>query len=95
MKKWNNKGQVIFYALMVGLVIAILALALAPAVQESINLARNQSTDSSIGLDCDNESISNFDKAACVTTDITLPYFIGFLIFLAGAVVLGRMVFSD
>ena len=91
----NKKGQVIFYAFMIGLVIAILALALAPGVQESINLARNESTDSSIGLDCDNESISNFDKAACTTVDITLPYFIGFLIFLAGAVVLGRMVFPD
>lgn len=91
----NNKGQVIIISFMIGLTVAILALALAPALQSQITDARNVSTDSSIGLDCDNESISNFDKAACVVTDITLPYFIGFLLLLAGAVVLGRVIFQE
>ena len=95
MKKWNNKGQVIFYTFMLGLVIAILALALAPALQSQITDARNVSTDSSVGLDCDNSSISNFDKAACVASDITLPYFIGFLLFFAGAIVVGRIIFEQ
>ena len=90
----NNKGQVIMVTFMIGLVVLILTLALAPAVKESTDLARNASTDSSIGLDCDNESISNFDKASCVATDITLPYFIGFLIFFAGAIIVGRLVFE-
>ncbi len=89
----NNKGQVIIISFCIGLVVAILALALAPALQSQITDARN-STDSSIGLDCDNESISNFDKAACVATDITLPYFIGFLLLLAGAIVVGRLIFE-
>ncbi len=80
---------------MVGLVVVILALALAPALQSQIDDARKVSTDSSIGLDCSNESISNFDKAACTVTDISLPYFIGFLLLLAGAVVVGRIVFQD
>jgi len=90
----NNKGQVVFFSFMVGLTILILGLALAPAVKQSTDLARNASTDSSIGLDCDNESISNFDKANCIATDILLPYFIGFLLLLAGAVVLGRILFD-
>jgi len=52
----NNKGQVIIISFCIGLVVAILALALAPALQSQITDARNVSTDSSIGLDCDNES---------------------------------------
>ena len=90
----NKNGQVILLTFMIGLIITILALALAPAVQQSTNLARNQSTNSSIGLDCSNTSISSFDKSACITTDIMLPYFIGFLLFLGGAVILGRLVFQ-
>lgn len=80
---------------MIGLVVLILALALAPAVKQSTDLARNESTNSSIGLDCNNESISNFDKAGCVATDIMLPYFIGFVLLLAGAIVIGRIIFSE
>ena len=90
----NNRGQVIFVTLMIGLTIAILALALAPSLQTFTDDARNASTNSSVGLDCDNDSISNFNKAACVVTDISLPYFIGFLLLLAGAVVVGRLLFE-
>jgi len=91
----NNKGQVIIVTFMIGLVVLILALALAPAIQESTDTARNSSTNSSVGLDCDNSSISNFDKASCVATDITLPYFIGFLLFFAGAIIVGRIIFQE
>ena len=91
----NKKGQLVILTFMVGLVVVILALALAPALQSQIDDARNVSTDSSVGLDCSNESISNFDKAACVASDITLPYFIGFLLFFAGAIVVGRIIFEQ
>jgi len=47
------------------------------------------------GLDCDNSSISNFDKATCIATDLMLFYFIGFLIFLAGAVITAKFVFGE
>ena len=103
----NKKGQAIFYSLMVGLVIIILGLALAPAVSQSTNTARNTSSNVSytdadgntgnitqIGMDCSNSSISNFDKAACLATDLTLPYFIGFLIFLAGAIITAIITFG-
>lgn len=79
---------------MVGLTVLILALALAPAVKESTDTARNASTDNLTGLDCSNDSISNFDKGACVAVDVTLPYFIGFLLFFAGAVMVGRIIFE-
>ena len=79
---------------MIGLVVAILALALAPAVKQATDTARGNSTNNSLGLDCSNDSISNFNKAACVATDITLPYFIGFLLLLAGAIVIGKIMFQ-
>jgi uncharacterized protein (UPF0333 family) len=91
----NNRGNVtIFYGLMLALVIIILALALASPVLESTEGARNASSGDTIGMDCSNESISNFDKAACIVTDLSLFYFIGTLIFIGGAVFLAKIIFS-
>jgi len=90
----NKKGQVIIVTFMIGLVLLILALALAPAIQQTTDLAMNDTTSSSVGLNCSSDTISNFDKAACVATDISLPYFVGFLIFMAGAIVVGRIIFQ-
>ncbi len=91
----NKKGQVILLTFMIGLTFLLLALYLAPALQETIKIARNESSTNTIGLDCGNESISNFDKGACVVSDISLPYFVGFLLFAAGAVTVGRVMFDN
>jgi len=95
----NRKGQVAIYGLMLGLTIFILALALAPAGNQFIGSAMNTTwTDSnnvtSVGLDCTNSSISNFDKATCVVTDFSLPYFFGGLLFIAGAIITARIIFT-
>jgi len=90
----NNKGQVIFYGVMLGLTIIVLALALAPAVMNSTNAARNATLGDTVGLDCANASISNFDKATCTVTDLNLFYFIGGLIFIAGAVITAKIIFT-
>jgi len=87
----NKKGSILIYGLMLGLVIIILALSLAPTGQQVISEAMNQSTSNAIGLNCSNSTISNFDKAACVVTDFSLPYFFGGLIFIAGAIIVGRI----
>ena len=89
----NKNGGMFFYLFMLGLTIAILALALAPAVQDFTSDAMNPSSANMLGMDCDNASISNFDKAACLVTDLNLFYFIGGLLFIAGAVVVSRVVF--
>jgi hypothetical protein len=86
----DNKGSVIIYGIMLGLTIIILALALAPSVQEFTEEARNSTS----GMDCSNSSISNFDKATCVVTDLNLFYFIGGLIFIAGSVIIAKVVFG-
>lgn len=82
----DAKGQAFLVAIMVAIVFIILALAFAPAIKSFITDARSPSTDTSVGLDCSNSSISNFDKANCVVTDSFLPYFVGFLIFAGGAI---------
>jgi hypothetical protein len=89
-KMMNNKhGQVIAYTLMLGTVIIILALALAPVVKEQVDNSRNATN-----MDCSNASVSNFVKATCVISDISIFYFIGGLVFIAGAVITARVVFG-
>ena len=90
----NKKGSVMIYGIMIGLTLLILALALAPAVAEQTNTARNATNGDLLGLDCTNSSISSFDKAACVATDLSLPYFIGGLIFIAGAFITAKIIFA-
>ena len=90
----NDKGQagiVYIYGLCLGIVILLLALYLAPALSESIETTRNVSSGDFYGLDCTNSSISNFNKITCYATDLSLPYFIGFLILLALAIIGGKI----
>jgi len=93
----NRKGSVLFYSLMLGLTIIVLALGLAPAVKQQIDSVRaNQTIEGTAGLDCDevNGTISNYNKAACIIIDLTIFQFIGGLIFIAGAVVTAKIIFS-
>ena len=90
----NNRGQVWAYGFMLGICIIILALALAPTGKQFVDDARNTTTEDRVGLDCSNDSISNFDKATCVITDFSLPYFFGALIFIGGAVIIAKIAFD-
>lgn len=76
----NNKGQAIFVYFCLGIVIIILALAFAPILKQFVTDAMNPSTENSIGLDCNNASISDFDKANCVAVDLSQFTFIMTLI---------------
>ncbi len=89
----NKKGSLLIYGLMLGLLIMVLALALAPVVSQLTESARNETVGDIMGLDCENTSISNFDKATCIATDLTLFYFIGGLIFIAGTIVTAKIIF--
>ena len=94
-KVQNKKGTYLLYGFMLGMVIIILALALAPAMSQFTGDAMNVSVGDDIGLNCSYDNISNFDKATCIATDMTLFYFIGFLICLGGAVVTAKFIFGD
>lgn len=87
----DTHGQVVFYGLMIAIVIIVVALALAAPVKEIVDSARANSTINPEGMDCTNSSISDFQKGACHTVDLTIFYFIGGLIFLAGIVIRARV----
>lgn len=88
----NDKGQTALYALMLCVILVVLGLALSPALSTVITDVRNTTrADGTTGLDCDNSSISDFDKGTCEITDLTLPYFIGIIIGI-GILVLGATI---
>ena len=90
----NKKGQVGVwaYALMLSIVVVVLALALTPAGNEFVANARNVTTADAIGLDCNNASISNFVKGACVITDFSQVYFFGGLILIGVGIITSRVI---
>jgi len=88
----NDKGFVAIYGLMLTVVIVILALAFATPVKQFIDDARAPSGNNSIGLDCNNSSISDFDKATCIATDTNLPLFVGGLIAIALSILGGAAI---
>jgi Trk-type K+ transport system membrane component len=91
----NKKGQVLFYSLMLGITILIVALSLAFPVKQQVDSIRNTTTlDGSQGLDCTNTSISNFDKGTCIVADLTIFHFVGGLIFIALAVLGAKIIFT-
>jgi len=89
----NKNGQVVFYGFMLGMLIFVLTLALAPPVRDFTYVAMNESVGDTIGLNCSTTS-DNFVKATCIVTDMSLFYFIGILLFIAGAVVTARFFFG-
>jgi hypothetical protein len=84
----NNKASVLIYGLILGLTVIVTALALAPSVQDFTDISMNATN-----MDCSNESISNFDKAACIAVDLNLFYFIGALILIGGIIVTAKIIF--
>jgi len=75
----NNKGQMMFYTIMLSAVVILLTLAMTPVVKQFVDDARAPSTDNSVGMNCTavmaDGAASDFDKANCTITDIILPYF--------------------
>lgn len=90
----DSKGSILIYGLMLSIVIIIMALALSPAVSEATTNARNVTVGDTLGMDCSNSTISDFNKATCVVTDLSLFYFIASLIFIAGGILTAKIVFS-
>lgn len=91
----NRSGVTFLVTLMLGVVVMILALAFAPVVNEFNDDSRNTTTrDGAAGLDCTNSSISDFDNAACVGSDITTAAFVGILLAVGLAIIVGRIIFA-
>lgn len=90
----NTKGQVVLYTLMLSVVIVILALSLAPVLKSFNDEARADTTDTKIGLNCSNADISTYDEATCLLQDLTMPYFIGAMVGIAGIVAGAKVIWG-
>ena len=103
----SKKSQTVFYSIMLGLTIIILALALAPSVKQSIDNARNDTqytnfTDADgntgqveiTGLNCSSSSISTVDRVTCIATDLSIFYIIGTILLIGGSILLGKILFT-
>jgi len=90
----NKRGQVQMYALMLGIVVIILSLALAPIIMDISTDAQAADSGDTMGLDCSNESISNFDRITCYATDLTPFYFVGSLLMIGGVILTVKIIFA-
>jgi hypothetical protein len=91
----NDKAQLTTYfvTLMIGLVIIILALALAPMVSQTISNARSNSTSTTLGLNCSSPP-DTYTQGTCLLSDISLPAFIGAVIFIGGGIIGAKILFA-
>lgn len=88
----NKRGQMIFYGFMLSVTIIVLALALAGPVQ--VVTSNAMQNDTGFGeMNCTSTS-DIYVKSACVTTDLTTPYFFGGLVTIAG-LVMGAKIYFD
>lgn len=88
----NKRGQTLFFTFMLGVVILVLGLALFVVVQTFVTDARAPTTDTAVGLDCLNSSISDYQKAQCTLTDLSMPYYLIGMIGLAGMVWAAKLI---
>lgn len=84
----NGKGQVIMVGLMLAVLLVILSLSLAYPVYQATENARTS-------MNCTTDfNLSMGTQAACVSTDFSLPIFIGTVLAVAGVAMLGRIYFD-
>jgi hypothetical protein len=88
----NKRGQVVFIALMLGILVFVLAYAFAPGLTSTVNNVMNHTFQGELQLDCDNSSINEFQKGSCLLVDLTPPYFTGILLGLVGLIILAKIV---
>jgi len=84
----NNRGQVLFFTFMIEVCVFLLALAFAPVLKQSVENSRGS-------MDCNNESISDFNKLACISSDVSLFSFIIGMICLAGLIIGARVIIRE
>jgi hypothetical protein len=88
----NNKGQTIFFSLMLFVAVIVLAMALVVVVKSFVDDARAPTSDTQVGLDCSNSSISDYQKGQCMLTDLATPYFFYGLIGIAALIIGAKVI---
>jgi hypothetical protein len=90
----NNKGQTVIYTLMLAAVVVLFVIGIAPTLKIFTENARAPTSDTAVGLDCANNSISDFDKASCTMVDINFPFVILSMLALAGVIIGAKVMFQ-
>lgn len=98
----SNKGQVVIMMLMIAVVLIILGIAFAPTLLQQTTIARNVSTNITVeggtaeqtGLNCGNTT-NSFTQGTCIIVDTYNPLWLGLLVALAGAVLVGRAIWGN
>ena len=81
----NRKGQAFFLLFMLAVTIFIIAFALAPSINSSVDAGRTTA-------DCGNASIDTSQKVTCTTLDLQKPYIFFSLLGIAGAILTGVLI---
>ena len=90
----NHRGQItILYTLMMAVVVILFVIGIAPTLKIFTEEARAPSSDTAVGLDCGNSSISDYDKATCTAIDINFPFVILALLAMAGIIIGAKVIF--
>lgn len=84
----NKKGVAILVYFMIGILFFLLALALSGPLQEVVDSDNVMGTD---GLNCSNTTISDQDKANCMSVDVMPPIYIAIILGL-GAMLVARVI---
>jgi len=101
----NRKGQTAILLIMLGVVVLLLAIYLAPSLNEVTSGARNETFNGGLGLNCSgiidsdagvgNISTGTFQKANCLAVDLFTPYFIGSMIAIGGGIIGAKIYFNS
>ena len=75
----SKKGFALIYAVMLGILLFFVGLALAPAIHD----VTSESMSTSL-LNCSSPNVTVFQHATCTQIDLFLPLFIGLIFGLAG-----------
>ena len=94
----NKKGIATLFKIMLGVVIIILAMALAGPLRFFTETSRNVTTGDQVGLDCYvangsvNSTLNPFQNANCIATDLTLPFYVWAVLGIGGAVLIAKLI---
>ena len=83
----NKRGQTLMVALMIGIFVFMMAMVFIDPIKDVITTSRGASQ-----LDCTNSSISDGTKMTCLLVDLVLPYFIGVVLAIAGALIGAKII---
>ena len=82
----NKRGSVIALSIVFGIVFIIVGLMSTNFIKDEVTSAR-----SADALDCNNASITDGNKLACLGVDIVVPYFIWIILGFAFIIIVGRL----